>query len=500
MKKTIQKIFIRLVALTLLLVVSNIIYTTFFFEEDLQNYSPMINDIRKVVDEKAEIVYLGESSNFTFRDDDIDKRSISSFIGDYFPTLKLGTIQKPASHANIYYHFLSQIPDNSTVKTIIVTLNLRSFNADWINSDLETPLQKEVLLLHKNYPPIYNRFLLSFKGYGNQAEQQRKLKIHYKWAKDKISFSPNYPSYKNTTDWYQAVKEKGIYINDTLNYDLTVLAETFVKSYGFTIHPENNPRIKDFDNIVKLAQKKGWKLIFNLMAENTEMADSLVGHQLTYVMKNNRDLLVNRYQKKGVIVVDNLEAVKSELYIDQDWTTEHYAEEGRKIIARNVAKELKAFYPLQYMEVKQTNEKKSSFFNTMESDLVWQNMNTITNEKAYSGKHSSKIESKLPYSISLEYPVNHIKDSLQHIRLSFQMLTHKLNDQMKVVISYVGGDTIDDVYFSLEDQYTTMKKWEKIQFETALPENFYKKRIIKVFVWNPSLEPLYVDDLKIDFY
>jgi hypothetical protein len=50
-------------------------------------------------------------------------------------------------------------------------------------------------------------------------------------------------------------------------------------------------------------------------------------------------------------VVDNLEAVDDEQFIDQNWTTEHYAEKGRRIIAANVAKALKSWYPTQFVDV-----------------------------------------------------------------------------------------------------------------------------------------------------
>ena len=98
-----------------------------FFEKDIQKHSDIINLLRKVVNDKDEIVYVAESSNIAYREDDNDKRSISDFIADYYPSIKFGNITKEASHAGIYYELLRNIPENSSVKTVIVTLNLRSF-------------------------------------------------------------------------------------------------------------------------------------------------------------------------------------------------------------------------------------------------------------------------------------------------------------------------------------------------------------------------------------
>ena len=87
------------------------------------------------------------------------------------------------------------------------------------------------------------------------------------------------------------------------------------------------------------------------MAENTEKAQQLIGDELTFLMRQNRDLLVNRYHRNGVLVVDNLECVPSKEYTDSTWTTEHYAEKGRRIVARNVADTLRRFYPKSFVDL-----------------------------------------------------------------------------------------------------------------------------------------------------
>ncbi|PKP23961.1 MAG: DUF4843 domain-containing protein, partial [Bacteroidetes bacterium HGW-Bacteroidetes-22] len=147
-----KKLSLKIVLLLVLLIVLNFVYKTWFYESDLQKYAELINLVRAVPND-ADIVYIGESSNITFRGDDIDKRPISAFIADYFPGLKTYDITKPASHAGIYKVLLENIPVESKVKTIVVTLNLRSFDAQWIYSNLETSLQKSLVLI-KPYPPL----------------------------------------------------------------------------------------------------------------------------------------------------------------------------------------------------------------------------------------------------------------------------------------------------------------------------------------------------------
>ncbi|MBN1119084.1 MAG: hypothetical protein JXA77_17875, partial [Bacteroidales bacterium] len=57
-----------------------------------------------------------------------------------------------------------------------------------------------------------------------------------------------------------------------------------------------------------------------------------------------------RYSQKGVIVVDNFESVHDSLFFERHWPTEHYSENGRKIIAKNLADSLSIIYPENYIK------------------------------------------------------------------------------------------------------------------------------------------------------
>ncbi|MFW5803873.1 MAG: hypothetical protein ACOCWG_01425 [bacterium] len=334
-----RKILIRILIITSMMIFFNFIYEKYFQENDIQEHSSIINLVRQVQD-SSKIIYLGESSNFTSHPGDTNKQSISQMIADYFPGISLGTINKGALHSQNYLVLLENLPVNSPVKTIIVTMNLRSFGADWIYSDLETYLQKSMVLLKYN-PPLFARFILSFKAYEIKTNKERDKQKRHKWDVEELIFPYPFP-YKNVNKWDKGMFDKGIQKEDgSKDWEQTALACHYIKSYAFQIDTNSNPRIKDFDNIMKLAKKRGWNVIFNLMAENMEKARELIGNDLLYLMNSNRDILVDRYTKMGAIVVDNLYDVPNEEFIDQDWTTEHYAQHGRKIIAKNVADSLK---------------------------------------------------------------------------------------------------------------------------------------------------------------
>jgi len=495
-----KKIILKLLLLTAILVVMNYIYVKWFYEKDIQKYSNIIKLVRDVPI-NADVIYIGESSNITFRGDDIDKRPISSFISDYYPSLKFYDITKPAAHAGTYKVLLSQIPDSSKVKTVIVTLNLRSFDATWIHSKLETSLQKSTVLLQQ-YPPLFNRFMLSFKAYDIKSENERTMQVRRQWKKDifKLPFSFRYT---NVIEWDNGFAHAGIRNEDsTKNIELTQLACNYIKGYAFQIDTLTNPRIKDFDDIIEMTKKRRWNLVFNLMSENTEKAKELVGDTLIYFMEENRKLLINYFSRKGVTVVDNLNDIKNNQFIDQKWTTEHYAEKGRKIIAKNVADTLRKFYPNEFVEPVYKKISQNVFFNNCDDkNNVWFQMKTITDEKSFSQPNSSKTGNGNDYSVAFQYPFNSIADSLKNkIDISFKAYMNFIDKKADLVIQADGKNIKPySKSWSLTSQITKANRWIDFNIIFKIPDKIKNADRIKIFIYNPSDKIVYIDDFRIEF-
>ncbi len=338
----VKKIGLRIIAFCVLLVATNYVYKQWFYENDLKKHSDVIFLVKKIP-LNTDILYLGESSNNTFGADDSDTRSIAEFIGDYFPNFHTYGITKQAAHAGIFEALLQNVSKETKIKTVIITLNLRSFDASWTYSDLETPLQKSLVLVQP-YPPLLNRFLLSFKAYDIKTAEERMLQVKEKWRNDQFYFPYTFP-YQNVLEWDNAMADIGVK-DSSGNYDQkeTELACHFIKNYAFHIDTLTNARIKQFDAIVKLAKKRNWNLVFNLLPENTEKASELVGKDLIFLMERNAQNLVTYYQNRGVVVVNNLNEVANLQFLDREWPTEHYAEKGRKKVAEKVAEGLKKWH------------------------------------------------------------------------------------------------------------------------------------------------------------
>lgn len=282
----------------------------------------------------SEVLYFGESSNFTSSDSDSSKQSISEMIG-MISHQRIGTINKAASHAGVYKPLIERLK-NSQVKTLIVTMNLRSFGINWIESDLETNLSRADVM-YSNLPPIAKKFMVAFKAYDHQDDFKRKLAIKSHYKHDVLFDEPG--KFRTVRDWDAYMFDRGhLDKNGQRDKETCELACQYIKNYAFVI-ADDNPRVKDFDAIVKFCAAHHIRIIFHLLPENCMKAEALAGADLTFFMTKNADYLQKRYGSQATFV-NNLSLLPDSCYIDKAWPTEHYIYKGRQKVAMQVAKAL----------------------------------------------------------------------------------------------------------------------------------------------------------------
>lgn len=325
----------RVLAIVATVVLSSWLYNKVFWIPELKDQGPMLYNLIEYQNHN-DVLYFGESSNYWVAPEDADKRTISDMINDSLFGARLSGIQVPAYHAGMFLPVIKHINPNSRVKHIVVTMNLRSFDKPWIFSTQEGALLRTRCFYYTT-PPLFNRLCATLGYYENPSAELQDKKMLEAFEKDTIK--ANFPlAYSTVNTWKNSI----VYLNPdgSTNEEKQGLAHHYVKAYAFSIDTLNNPRIRDFDEIVNVCKSKNIKVYFNLLSENTQWADSLVGKELSTLMRYNRDILVNRYTKKGAVVIDNLEAVPGQHFGEKNWTTEHYDQTGRAIIAKNVSKAL----------------------------------------------------------------------------------------------------------------------------------------------------------------
>lgn len=492
----IKKLIIRLTILLILVFVLNLVYTQYFLKDDLKNI-PVYDSLQKVKC-CSEVLYLAESSNLTIASTDTDRRRISDMIAGYYPGIEFGTVNYGAIHGSVYLNLIKSIPEENRIKTLIVTLNMRSFGADWIYSKLESLLQRDNVMLNDARPPLINRFFMGLKAYDNKTIAERSEQVGDVWEKSILRFPYDFP-YRNVNEWDRALAD-GSFKKADGSWDMPKiqLATSYVKTYAFQIDTLTNPRIADFDKIVEYARSRGWNIVLNLLAENVEKAKALAGKDLLYLMQQNRDLLVKRYTRMGALVVDNLEAVPDGQFIDSTWTTEHYAEKGRHIIAKNVAESLREYHPDQYIDGKQLPVYICNF------DVPspqFSSGNPVT-ERARSGKKSCLLNPEAPYSASFKKYHSEIDTANnKRVRVSAWVSTSGSLRDIKLVVSFENDkDGLikwnGSISEAADDQIPT---WKYIDVSYNIPKPINEGDFVKVYVWYTGNDKAYTDDIRIEF-
>ena len=364
----IKHICYKLLWLLTIIIVLDILYLFTFYPSDLKQNHDVLDLAEKAHSDKDEILYMAESSNRAVSPQDSDKRIISEMISNYYPTLRMGNISHDAYHASLYYDVLRNIPKDNDVRAVIVTVNMRSFSSEWIYSNLEPALQKQQIMA-KHAPSLYKRLLLAFRGYRHYTESERDNIVTKALHKQKFHFSYFFP-YHNAKEWDHTFgKQKRLFNGQNVSMDTISLACHYIKDFAYELNSKN-PRIKDLDNIASLCNRYGWKLVFNILAENTDQIKYFVGPDLMYLMHQNIKYIQDRYTQKGVLVVNNLEQVRDKDFIDRTFPTEHYCQTGRQIISMNVAKTLSTYFPNDY----QSNNSNSISLRQMRIDEIKENM------------------------------------------------------------------------------------------------------------------------------
>ncbi len=326
----VKKITLRILLLIIIVFLSNIVYKYTFYKQDLIKNGKLMDKL-EIGMNNSDILYFSASPNQAYSEYDIDSRSISSLIDSKLPNYSVSAVDTGAIHAGTYKKLINLIPDNHNLKYIVVNMNYRSFGIGWIMSSLENSLAKQALFYNNN-PVILNRFLQGLNYYAI-SEIERKAIREDVWNTENLPF--NTPK-NSVSNWCAADKWGGI--KDPKRN----LADHYIKNYAFVLDA-NNQRIKDFDEIVEICNQKQIPLVFNVLGENLTHTEYLVDSDLTDLMLKNKSYLIERYSKRGVIMVDNFSEIPDSCFYERDFPTEHYSFTGRSIIADNIAKEITKF-------------------------------------------------------------------------------------------------------------------------------------------------------------
>lgn len=495
----VRKIAPKAFLLLILLAGMNLVYERWLLPGDIAAYSES-GALVQAVPDSVQVLFLGESSNLTFADEDVEKLSVSKLLARQFPGVPVADLSKGALHAGNYLTMLRAVPASIPVKAVVVTVNLRSFNPGWVHSKLETALQKEMVLLRRG-PGLWRRLMLSLRDYEIKSEEERLADTRWHWQRDSLRFPHPFP-YATAAAWDSACDARAQ--AGGTEAQRWQVATHFVKAYAFQIDTLRHPRIADFDGIVELAQERGWTLVLNLLPENVEAAESLLGPEMVWLMRQNRDVLKRRYgNRQGVYFVDQMEALPAAEFIDRDRAAEHYFEQGRRVVASNLATALMAVFPASFREpVAMAAVRRSTFQNDCEGGEVWGQMQTLDGGHAHSGAKASLTQGpKVQFGVTFSQSIAKL-DSTRLDSLAFSCWVWTEGDVENAAVAWeAGGERSGYLWDSLQLRGLAVVpgQWSQVRFRVPLWDNFREAEVFKTYPYNPSTTPVWFDDIRVEF-
>jgi len=466
-----KKISLKLFLFVALVFAVNLLYKSTLWSGDKQKYAGSLDSLMNMTN-NTDVLYLACSSNVSNSKEEKQTKGISSisgFIGSQYPELNINDISVGAIHANVFVSILENIKESSSIKTIVVSVNMRSFGGDWIYSYLESAIEQSILVMNDKIPPVFRRFLLSLDWYDNKNVKEREAQFLEYWKLDTIKI-PEYNVKLTTHQWDSVVANSDRYknIKGQFDYNKIKFATEIVKSYAYTLDTSKNIRFKQFDKLIEIANEKNIKLVFNILPENLDKIELMIGAELPFLIKRNRDILKEYYKNKGVILVDNLEALNNN-YFYENYPTEHYTIKGKEIIANEVAIKMRDYYSTEKF---------------IEKEIVPdENINKVV--KLIQQKEYITLNKNKPYGINTYLnSIDIFKSELDSITLSYESLQFVNNDSILLVVQYYNDTNI--FYWEKYNLNTFAKEGNIYSKEIKFPEIIDSNDTIRMFLWNNS--------------
>lgn len=331
MKDIAPKMLLRLLVGVVVFFAANFWYVSSgLYRQERAKFSPMAAKLDSAFG-YGDVVYLGESSNTSFNPwTDTFGYSVSEFLQMYLPQNRVRGVSHDGYHVGLFSQMLGLMPEHwadSGRKTVVITVNMRSFGPSAMFNGNEASNQQEAIF-YSHRTALLNRVYVSLHHYDNRdAREMERAKTQWFRTRDlrlgggaERSDSHRVSNHSEGNHYGQTHKGPGLesagevwYYHNTVKWWLRDLqrqfapvsgdadlarvmpmAEAYLKEFAFLLD-EENPRVQALDAIVSKCKQEQVNVVFVLLMPNFDHAHRLFGAELTQLMDYNMDFLRKRF-------------------------------------------------------------------------------------------------------------------------------------------------------------------------------------------------------------
>ena len=329
MKDIAPKMLLRLLVGVVVFFAANFWYVSSgLYRQERAKFSPMAAKLDSAFG-NGDVVYLGESSNTSFNPwTDTFGYSVSEFLQMYLPQNRVRGVSHDGYHVGLFSQMLGLMPEHwadSGRKTVVITVNMRSFGPSAMFNGNEASNQQEAIF-YSHRTALLNRVYVSLHHYDNRdSREMERAKTQWFRTKDlrlgsgaersdshRVS-NHSEGNHYGLTHKGNKLNGEGFYNHNTVKWWLRDLqrqyapvsgdadlarvmpmAEAYLKEFAFLLD-EENPRVQALDAIVSKCKQEQVNVVFVLLMPNFDHAHRLFGAELTQLMDYNMDFLRKRF-------------------------------------------------------------------------------------------------------------------------------------------------------------------------------------------------------------
>lgn len=174
-----------------------------------------------------------------------------------------------------------------------------------------------------------------------------------------------------------------------------------------------------------------------------------------------------------------------------------------KVFLKTNSKYKYVSYPIVSDTLNETNFKlEKKHFNDFEGFVNWGAGITITSDDYYSGHNSSKIY--IPNCFSPTFSIQYyelLREKISGVKIQLLTKSPKASNEGTLVVSFENDSNKIYKYISypLSKEIEKSINWETVQYSIKLPL-MKENDIMKIYVWNNSQNPIYIDDFLIELF
>jgi hypothetical protein len=282
---------------------------------------PEISLLKKYLQDKYDLIYLGDSVIKSAPDDEADKASISEILAKIRPELKIGDLTRGAYNPTIYETLLSYISRSPyRPKAVIIAINLRSFSPEWDRRP-EYQFEKEKLFLSSSIP--------FFASFFKPLAVFRAINVTTVTYEDWF----NTPVYNGllkvgTVQDFENQKKFNLINEDNIR-------AKYIYEYLYSLDSEQR-ELKSLEKTIALAKAAGIQVYVYLTPIDYQEGKKYLGDDFIKQTSANANLICSVIKEQGLPCLNLAFSLDSSYFNHPAYPNEHLKSEGRKFVAEHI--------------------------------------------------------------------------------------------------------------------------------------------------------------------